>query len=46
MKYLITKRSNFMDYDGSQMSDTFEVIEGFNELDKCDELKDKCIERV
>ena len=24
-----------MDYDGSQMSDTFEIIEGFNELEKC-----------
>ena len=35
MKYLITKRSNFMDYDGSQMSDTFKVIEGFNDLEKC-----------
>ena len=35
MKYLITKRSNFMDYDGSQMSDTFKVIEGFNELEEC-----------
>ena len=35
MKYLITKRSNFMDYDGSQMSDTFTVIEGFNDLEKC-----------
>ena len=35
MKYYITKRSNLLDCDGSALHDSFEILETFDELDKC-----------
>ena len=36
MKYHITKRSNLLDCDGSALHDSFELIESFDDLSKCE----------